>query len=108
VDGIDLAVTTADVEALATKLDALGAQLDEREQGVLLGVLALAAQSIRERTAASEVETFSTGFPVATVLSTPALGDGLRSAFQPFIAGQATKFGISSTSIILTSGFQKV
>ena len=74
---------------------------------MLEGVLSLAGAVIQER-AEGEVQAFAAGFPVASFRPSPVLGDALRSAFLPFTAGSTSSFGVGTTSIILTGGFQKI
>ena len=84
----EITVTKEEIDELATKLDGLGADLDEEERGLLLAVFALAGRAIDR--AGDEVEGFTagSGLPAGSRVqvsgvqpSTTALSDGFKSAF---------------------------
>lgn len=80
----DLEFTSKDIDALAGKLDDVGANLDDREKAMMLAVFQMAGDQLAE--AATEVEGFaatsySPAFKVASMQAMPSLSDGFRTSF---------------------------
>jgi len=84
----ELEFRSEDIGQLASKLDEIGGNLDEREQAMMLAVFQLAADQLRTSTGdvgGGRFKPNAQGFKVTTARELPSLADGFRTSFQPKI-----------------------
>lgn len=87
----DIQITTADMEALAARLDDLSGEFSDSERAALEAVFQLAGSAITD---GSEVEGFSNTTPKFITFSTGARDRGIRNGFA-----RGLNFGIAGPHV---------
>jgi len=82
----ELEFTSKDIDRLASRLDEVAGNFDERDQAMMLAVFQLAADQLGTSTGelgGGRFKPSAQAFRVSTAEEFPSLAEGFRNSFQP-------------------------